>query len=81
MNKDNSESDSVNRSSKGLQTNVFVNSSFELYISDNCAEVECQSTLRNIIDNDYTNIRDVGDLVLVDLKPFSCGAVIFCMDL
>ena len=47
---------------------MFVNSSFELYISDNCAEAECQSTLNNLIDNDCINLKAVVNLVLVDLN-------------
>ncbi len=42
-----------------------------MFISPHWPEVDCQSTIRNLIDNDYINIRAVDNIILVDLKPFS----------
>ncbi len=48
----------------------------KMYISSHCPEVDCQSTIRNLIDNDYFNIRAVDDVILVDIKPFSWKRVL-----
>jgi len=41
------------------------------FISPHCATIECQSSVRNVIDNEYVNIRTVDNLILVDIKPYS----------
>ena len=47
-----------------------------MYISSHCPEVDCQSTIRNLIDNDYFNIRAVDDAILVDIKPLNWKRVL-----
>jgi hypothetical protein len=41
-----------------------------------CSIIECQSTIRSIIDNEYINVRAVDDVVLVDIKPFNWQRVL-----
>ena len=39
-----------------------------LFISSHCATVDCQSTVRHLVDNDYVNIRTIDNVILVDFK-------------
>ncbi len=41
-----------------------------------CSIIECQSTIRSIIDNEYINVKAVDDVVLVDIKPFNWQRVL-----
>jgi len=36
-----------------------------------CSIIDCQSTLRSLIDNEFINVRAVDDIVIVDIKPFN----------
>ena len=36
-----------------------------------CTLIDCQSTIRSIIDNEYINVRAVDNVILVDIKPFN----------
>jgi len=36
-----------------------------------CTIIDCQSTIRSVIDNEFINVRAVDDVILVDIKPFN----------
>ncbi len=53
-----------------------------LFISSHCATVDCQLTVRHLVDNEYVNIRAVDNVVLADFKSFRWKRiVVFCMNL
>ena len=41
-----------------------------LFISSHCATVDCQATVRHLVDNEYVNIRAIDHVILVDFKSF-----------
>ncbi len=41
------------------------------FISSYCAPTDCQSSIQNVIDNEYVNIRKIDNLILVDIKSYS----------
>ncbi len=41
------------------------------FISSHCANIQCQSSIREFIDNEFVNIRTVDDVILVDIKSYN----------